>query len=1045
MTKWQPDGERSRKQVRWLRFRLAPGAKRSMLALAIVLLGAGLLALLSLQFLGGLRASAQGTVNFDVDPNTTGNTANTLGTIQGCYKVTCPSAECTWNGSSAFDGASDYLIDIVVQGDTQAPVGYDASLNYNKTKVHVAAPGTNDLIKMPGALSFSEALPGSDGTHSFGVAYLSGGPGTAGNGTLVRVGLDIGGSGLVTFSLNPDPSTGYASGAGVHLTTVDGGMLAINTDCPPDSDGDTVFDPDDNCPSTANPGQQDADGDGKGDACDNCPNNSNPGQQDTDGDGKGDACDNCPNNSNSGQQDADGDGKGDACDNCPNNSNPGQQDTDGDGKGDACDNCPNNSNSGQQDADGDGVGDVCDNCPDDANPTQLDTDGDGVGNVCDNCPTIANPDQADSNNNGVGDACESAPTPQFNAYAAVEDISDAATGANADIHNEFGVDKKPWPSLMYDVQVSFQPNEWGVAQSEDIPIGAFVGRLEAVSSVGMLDNPCGMMTLYPNFDLMNCTLDKSETVDYLGQFNNRATVADGCTKWPAFLDDLFPGMTPIARMGDYIRYQGGTNISLNFLVFAPGISLPARFNAPPFTADKGYVAISILNDPTAPLVIDQVTDMCPPLSTNMYYYGLTKDNPRTSGEDESGLAWRTNPDSPGTYTFWGYTASIRDADADNFDNALDTCPTKPNGVCDPTDSNYPGDTDNDGLCDVCDPTPNVANKDPDGDGFKNHQDNCPLIYNPDQLDTDLDRIGDACDTNDWDGDTIPDNTVLGPTASGERVEGWFPTDIEITGFCPPVFPGTYTGSVTIDGSPAANGTVISAIVEGIEWSSDVTSGGNYVMNIPESIPVTLPCFEGGWITFYADGLVCAPAVEFAPGLHLLNLDCGQALVGDANGDGEVDAVDAMFILQYVVGLRESSEQCPPSPGEICLPLSDADCDGDVDAVDALFVLQHVVGTRPSLGCGPTPSPTPFPTGGPCPTGVVGTATPCPTLTSIAERKEEPTPVGATRPPSLLATSVTDPLPLATATPTPTPGPGLSFNPTLSCDVSDHSLEAKPTS
>jgi Putative metal-binding motif len=36
---------------------------------------------------------------------------------------------------------------------------------------------------------------------------------------------------------------------------------------PPDSDGDGVRDPSDNCPDVANPGQQDSDGDGLGDAC----------------------------------------------------------------------------------------------------------------------------------------------------------------------------------------------------------------------------------------------------------------------------------------------------------------------------------------------------------------------------------------------------------------------------------------------------------------------------------------------------------------------------------------------------------------------------------------------------------------------------------------------------------------------------------------------------------------------------------------------------------------------------------------------------------
>jgi hypothetical protein len=180
--------------------------------------------------------------------------------------------------------------------------------------------------------------------------------------------------------------------------------------CGPDTDGDGVFDPFDNCPTVPNPSQKDTDADGVGDACDNCPAVANPSQADGDLDGVGDVCDNCPTVSNSTQTDTDTDGIGDACDNCPAVSNPTQVDADVDGVGDLCDNCPTVFNPAQGDIDGDGIGNVCDNCPTLANPFQVDTDGDGVGDGCDNCPTVYNPSQVDTDGDGIGDACETACT-----------------------------------------------------------------------------------------------------------------------------------------------------------------------------------------------------------------------------------------------------------------------------------------------------------------------------------------------------------------------------------------------------------------------------------------------------------------------------------------------------------------------------------------------------------------------------------------------------------------------------------------------------------
>lgn len=74
--------------------------------------------------------------------------------------------------------------------------------------------------------------------------------------------------------------------------------------------------------------------------------------------------------------------------------------------------------------------------------------------------------------------------------------------------------------------------------------------------------------------------------------------------------------------------------------------------------------------------------------------------------------------------------SGQDTDADKVVNAFDNCVSV---------SNHDQiDTDRDGLGDACD-------TDKDGDGILDIADNCSLLHNPDQADQDNDHVGDVCD------------------------------------------------------------------------------------------------------------------------------------------------------------------------------------------------------------------------------------------------------------------------------------------------------------
>jgi hypothetical protein len=181
----------------------------------------------------------------------------------------------------------------------------------------------------------------------------------------------------------------------------------------PDTDGDGVWDIEDNCPASACVRM--------GIPFTKC---ANADQADHDGDGVGDVCDNCRAVPNRSQGDRDHDNVGDACDSCP--SMKGSPPAGPNGFGDICDTCPGITRNLQE---GCLVGDknachssATDFCVQGAYTSycaeQPDYDHDGVANACDTCWNVFNP-RHQTNSNGFaevdvsaaaqGDVCDPVP------------------------------------------------------------------------------------------------------------------------------------------------------------------------------------------------------------------------------------------------------------------------------------------------------------------------------------------------------------------------------------------------------------------------------------------------------------------------------------------------------------------------------------------------------------------------------------------------------------------------------------------------------------
>lgn len=79
------------------------------------------------------------------------------------------------------------------------------------------------------------------------------------------------------------------------------------------------------------------------------------------------------------------------------------------------------------------------------------------------------------------------------------------------------------------------------------------------------------------------------------------------------------------------------------------------------------------------------------------------------------------------------------------------------------------------------------------------------------------------------------------------------------------------------------------------------------------------------------------------------------LLGDVSCDGTMSETDGFFILQFDVGLRSGSENCPIEADEIDESACDVNEDGLCDTVDAMLIYQCEAGVT-NVACDGTPPP-----------------------------------------------------------------------------------------
>ena len=573
-----------------------------------------------------------------------------------------------------------------------------------------------------------------------------------------------------------------------------------------DADGDGVEDGQDNCPFVYNPDQRlprfyaDLDRDGFGDpndfveGCtapsgyvanqlDNCPTLNTIDLADTDQDGMGNVCD--PDDDNDGFLDADDCAPLDASIGAPRLF---YADQDGDGFGD-----PTRAQLSCTPIAG-YVANNTDNCPDTANPDQADANGNGRGDVCEEEVTVRNAFWLEAECALVGSVWT------------VRKDATASNGAYVDALGNYDLNNLPADRPANHVTFAFDRAEAGSyslfarisapnADSDSYWVRVNGGEWYKWSGGILVDNTFHWNKMRVSINLLAganridfawregaAKLDKlhltkgasvptqlGSPATNCGERRNQAPVARATAtpkEGASPLTVTFDGSSSFDTDGRVVAYSWNWKGGAATGVTARGIFPAGRYEVTLTAIDDqggaGTTTLSILStNPNADTDGDGVVDR--------------EDNcPTVPNPNQSIPIFYADVDGDG----YGDPAAPLQAceqPAGYVTNQRDNCPTVANPALLDTDGDGLGDAcdpddDNDGIVDTEDCAPLDATvgagsryyRDQDGDGFgdpsrsirsctpvagyvTNGTDNCPTVANPDQLDTDGNGVGDACE------------------------------------------------------------------------------------------------------------------------------------------------------------------------------------------------------------------------------------------------------------------------------------------------------------